>query len=153
MPFFQWISATVAALYPPVIFLGAAVWLRPPRIPGAERWMAANVLMFVALLSFWFGVGISWIAVASNALSVAAIILSLEGNREFRGLRPRLWGMYVGGLAAILLIAYFRNQPDSRAAATDSFLVVARLLAPRHYSKTSPRDTRSVRDLPVACSL
>jgi hypothetical protein len=135
------------------IFLGAAVWSRPPRIPGAERWMAANVLMFVALLSFWFGVGISWIAVASNALSVAAIILSLEGNREFRGLRPRLWGMYVGGLAAILLIAYFRNQPDSRAAATDSFLVVARLLAPRHYSKTSPRDTRSVRDLPVACSL
>ena len=138
MPFFQWISATVAALYPPIIFLGAAVWLRPPRIPGAERWMAANVLMFVALLTFWFGVGSSWIAVGSNALSVAAIILSLEGNREFRGLPPRLSGMYVGGVAAIILIAFFRNQPDSRAAATDFFLVVAAALGAATLFKNIP---------------
>jgi hypothetical protein len=56
MPFFQWISATVAELYPPIIFLGAAVWLRPPRIPGTREDSSKQL---PSLLSCWPRVALS----------------------------------------------------------------------------------------------
>lgn len=134
---FPWILATVVALYPPILFLGVAQW-RARRIPGAERWTAANVLFLVGLLGFLFTTGVQWISAASDALFVAGTILSLEGNREFRGLRPRLWGVYAGGAAAILLTFYFADRQNTRIAATAAFVAVVSALCAATFLKNIP---------------
>ena len=139
MPAFSWMLVTVAALYPPILFLGAALWWTPRTCPGAVRWTAANCLIFLGLLGMVLGEATTtWVYAAANVLFFAAIILSLEGNREFRGLQPRVGGVYAGGGVAIVADAWFANQPDTRAAVASGFFGMISALCAATLLKNIP---------------
>jgi PAS domain S-box-containing protein len=72
-----------------------------------------------------------WLSmVVANAVLAFAAILQLEGAREFRGLSPRSWQVYAGGVVTIGILAFFLYvvpNLNARAAVMSAFLAVVLL--------------------------
>jgi signal transduction histidine kinase len=73
-----------------------------------------------------------WMTVvcANNALVLSAI-LYLEGAREFRGLSPRRWFDYAGGLATVGVLAFFvyvSPNPNVRTVLGSAYLAMMNVL-------------------------
>jgi len=100
---------------------------------GFGRWAAAGLAL---MLSFFLlslrPAAPDWLSmVCANAVLVLGVILYFEGAREFRGLPPRLWLTYAGGLLAVGGVAFFLYVVPSlnaRAALMSAFLAVVLLL-------------------------
>lgn len=73
--------------------LGAGIWWPRRTHPGFGRWTVANLLLVLSLpLLALRPIEPRWVSVVgANTLVIVASILYLEGTRQFRGLRPRLW--------------------------------------------------------------
>jgi signal transduction histidine kinase len=95
--------------------LGLLIWRTRRTYPGFGRWTIGNSLTILCILLFALrGVAPDWLTVvAADAAAMGAMILFLEGNREFRGLPPRLWFVYVGAAAAVVTVAILDNASES----------------------------------------
>lgn len=83
--------------------------LRPAGIPGVARWMGANALSVVGLVLFALqrvAPPVLGILVA-NGVFALAIVLMLEGCRQFFGLRPSLPAAYAGCALVMACVAYW----------------------------------------------
>ena len=141
----------VAGIFAVVLgILGAWVWRTRRTYAGCRRMTIANLLYALCLLLYasrpvvpdWIGV------VGANAVLAAAAILSLEATREYRGLRPRFFLAYAGGVLAILVLAYFdyvRNI-NARIVVMSTFMGVVFILC----SVTLLRERHGGRKLGVA---
>ena len=77
--------------------------------PGYRRWAIAGLLFVLSLVLLSLRSASGWVNTVSADAGVAmAFILYLEGAREFRGLLPRNWLAYAGGVVAIGAVAFFR---------------------------------------------
>ena len=96
--------------------------------PGYRRWTVAGLLLVLSLFLLSLRSAPAWInRVSANAGIALASILYLEGAREFRGLAPRSWLAYVGGVVAIGAVAFFSYivpNMNVRAAVMSAFLGV-----------------------------
>ena len=90
--------------------LGTLVWWTRETYPGFGRWILGNSLIALGLtLLSLRGLSPDWLTIViASSVFMAAAILFLEGNREFRNLTPRVWPAYAWGFAAILAITYFQ---------------------------------------------
>ena len=89
--------------------LGALVWRTRETYPGFGRWILGNCFVTAALLMVGLRFSPDTVTVIAIAIvSLTAAILFLEGNREFRGLSPRVRAVYAGAVAAILAIVYLQ---------------------------------------------
>ena len=123
--------------------LGAGIWWPRRTNPGFGRWTAANLLLILSLPLFtlreaepdWIGV------VGANVLLTIASILYLEGARQFRGLRPRVWPAYAAGGLAVLAIVYFdyfRPSVNAQVVVISSLMGILGLLCSRTLLKETP---------------
>jgi PAS domain S-box-containing protein len=82
-------------------------WIRRTH-PGYGRWSIAGLLLVSSALFLSMRSAPSWInTVSANAGIAMGAILYLEGAREFRGLAPRRWPPYAGGVVAIGALTFF----------------------------------------------
>jgi len=135
-----WVATVLAIL---LSFLTASAWWTRRTYPGFVRWTVANWLLVLALPLFILrSVAPDWISVVgANALFAVAAILLLEGIRQFRNSRPRVWQVYVaGGLAilAILLFDYVHPSVNERILAMSSFLAIIAFLCSITLLKVTP---------------
>jgi signal transduction histidine kinase len=113
--------------------LSTAVWWRRYRRRGFGRWTMAGLAFLLSfLLASLRPHAPEWVSVvsANNALVVSAI-LYVEGAREFRGLSPRRWLDYLGGLAAIGVLAFFTSvdpNPNVRTVVGSAYLAIMFML-------------------------
>ena len=91
-------------------FLGILVWWTRETYPGFGRWILGNSLITLGLMLISLrGLSPDWLTIiGASSVFMAAAILFLEGNREFRNLTPRVWPAVAWGFAAILAITYFQ---------------------------------------------
>ena len=127
--------------------LGVLTWRRRQAIPGRGRWTIANLLFALCLLLFALrGVVPDWISIVSaNAVVIGAAILSLEGIREFRGLRPRVRVVYAGGVITILAVVYFDyivNSMNARISAVSLYLGLVGILCSVTLLRRIPAECR-----------
>jgi PAS domain S-box-containing protein len=100
--------------------------------PGYRRWAIAGLLLVLSLFLLSFRpapIGVKTIS-ANTGIALASI-LYLEGAREFRGLAPRSWLAYLGGIVAIGAVAFFSYvvpNMNVRAAVMSAFLGVILML-------------------------
>jgi two-component system cell cycle sensor histidine kinase/response regulator CckA len=89
--------------------LAASIWGTRRAVPGYRRWTAAGLSVVLSLFLLALrGLASDWITIiAANTLLVIVSILYLEGAREFRGLRPRLWMPYAAGAVTIAGLAFY----------------------------------------------
>src|SRR6516225_7270354 len=94
--------------------------------PGYGRWAVAGLLLVLSALLMSQRSASGWInTVSANAGIAMASVLYLEGAREFRGLAPRRWLAYAGGVAAIgavTFFCYFVPNTNARAVVMSTFL-------------------------------
>jgi signal transduction histidine kinase len=124
-------------------FLAASAWWTRQTYPGFGRWTVANGLLVLSLPLFILrSVAPDWISVVgANVLFAAAAILFLEGIREFRGLRPRIWQLYLAGgltILAILFFDYVDPSVNERIVAMSSFLAIVAVLCSSTLLKEMP---------------
>jgi signal transduction histidine kinase/ActR/RegA family two-component response regulator len=100
-------SLLVAAL---LSLLDILIWRLRNTFPGFGRWVIAHALFTPTLLLFSLrSILTDWLTmVAANIMAMLVTILVFEAAREFRGLRPRVWQVYAGGVCALGAIFYFR---------------------------------------------
>jgi signal transduction histidine kinase len=114
-------------------FLAAGSWWTRRAYPGFGRWTVANLLFVMSLPLFVLrSVAPDWISVVgANTLLIAASILFLEGTREFRGVRPRVWSTYVAGVLTIVSIVFFdyvEPSLNNRISAMSFFFAIVAVL-------------------------
>jgi hypothetical protein len=82
--------------------------------PGYRRWAIAGLSLVLSLFFLSLRSVPIWMkTIGANTGIVLASILYLEGAREFRGLAPRSWLAYMGGVVAIGAVAHdLRNLPE-----------------------------------------
>jgi PAS domain S-box-containing protein len=105
------------------------IWWTRRRYRGFGRWLMADLALFVSLFLLSLRPKApDWVSmVSANAVLALGAILFFEGAREFRGLPPRVWPTYVGGLATMGILAYFLYgvpNLNARAAVMSTFLGV-----------------------------
>ena len=102
-------------------------WVRRTH-PGHSRWTIAGLLLVLSLFLLSLRTAPAWInSVSANSGIALAAILYLEGAREFRGLAPRSWLAYVGGVMAIGAVAFYGYivpNMNARAVVMSAFLGV-----------------------------
>jgi diguanylate cyclase (GGDEF)-like protein len=89
--------------------------LRSAAIPGVVRWMNANAVAIVALVCFALQGSAPAIlsVVAANELLAIAVLMVLQGCRQFFGLRPLVVAEYIGCSAVLLGMVYWTYvSPD-----------------------------------------
>ncbi|MGI4813646.1 MAG: GGDEF domain-containing protein [Janthinobacterium lividum] len=92
--------------------------LRSAAIPGVGRWITANALSVVALIFFTLQrvVPLAISVVAANELLAIAVVLMLQGCRQFFGCAPSNMAEYVGCMLVLLSIIYWTYvSPDIHA--------------------------------------
>jgi signal transduction histidine kinase len=123
-------SSIGAALFAAILAgLQVALWWNDERYPGFGRWTGAMVLFSLGMFGIvWNPPPILWMFVLAPAL-IGALTLALEGCREFRGLRPRLWTVYLAGALAWVFAGYFVHVRDlnGRILIMSSFFALAGL--------------------------
>jgi signal transduction histidine kinase len=113
--------------------LSTAIWWIRYRRLGFGRWTGAGLAFLVSfLLASRKSRAPEWMTVvcANNALVVSAI-LYLEGAREFRGLSPRRWLDYLGGLATMGALAFFvyaAPNPNVRTVMGAAYVAIMYML-------------------------
>jgi PAS domain S-box-containing protein len=100
---------------------------------GYRRWLCAGLMTVLSLFLLNLRPNLpDWITIIiANSVLGLASILHFEGAREFRGLSPRLWLVYVGGVVTIVGLAFFRYvipSLNARAALMSAFLAAVFLL-------------------------
>jgi PAS domain S-box-containing protein len=114
--------------------------------PGYRRWAIAGLLLVSSLFLLSLRSAPVWIHVISaNTMIALASILYLEGAREFRGLAPRSWLAYAGGLVAIGAVAfssYIVPSMNSRATVMSTFLAVVFMLVSIRLLRGMPQAHR-----------
>jgi signal transduction histidine kinase len=128
--------------------LGLMLWRTHQTYPGFGRWTLANAAVVVSLGLFSLeGVAPVWVSmVLANAVAFLAVILLLEGVREFAGLRAPAPAARVGGFLALAAIVYFTYSVDSfpaRTAFRSGFTALVFL----------PAAAILLRDVPKGCRL
>src|SRR5215469_13960929 len=123
--------------------LVAAIWWTRSTLPGYGRWSAAGLLLVASpLLALLRPLASDWVSVVSaNAVLSIGSILYMEGARLFRGLRPRLWPIYVTGAAAMAVLWYFdfiTPNVNARIFAISLFLAIVLTLASITLLKDMP---------------
>jgi hypothetical protein len=87
-----------------------------------------------------------WLSVVgANTVVTIAAILYLEGARQFRGLRPRVWPMYAAGGLAVLAIVYFdylRPNVNARVIVISSLTGIVGLLCSLTLLKETPGERK-----------
>jgi len=115
--------AVVAAMVQLTLsLLIAMIWGTRQIYPGFSRWTLGNLCIIFALLFVGLG-GIvpEWMTVVlGSSLGFVGAILFLEGIREFRGLKPRVWAAYAGAGFMLIAVAYFRWVVDDIAHRTEA---------------------------------
>jgi signal transduction histidine kinase len=97
------LAAVAGLFYFLLTFLGVVVRRKHITYPGFGRWTTANALTGIGMIVTVFKPATtSW----SNVVFVGAWILGVEGNRAFRGLKPRLWWLYPIGALAVTVAGY-----------------------------------------------
>jgi len=109
--------------------LGLWIWWTRRTYRGCGRWILANLLFALSMFLFLLRqVAPDWLSVvAANTLLVAGSILSIEANREFRGMRPRVWAVNAGGglaLAGIVYFEYVVNSINARICTMSLFMTM-----------------------------
>jgi signal transduction histidine kinase len=114
--------------------LGFMILQTRPTFPGFRRWTAGNLAgaMALVLLGLRGKIPDGFSILAANALAIAASILFLEGSREFRGLRPRMWSAIAGGGLTIVSIFFFEFMIDDTHAAAIAFTLCLGVLSCAH---------------------
>jgi signal transduction histidine kinase len=125
--------ASLVALVLLLCALSTAAWWTRRRYRGFGRWTLAGIALVLALLLLSLRPRApDWVTMLSaNAVIALAAILYLEGAREFRGLPPRRWLAYAGGVVAIGVLVFFlyiRPNLNARAAVISAFLAIMFLL-------------------------
>ena len=115
-------------------FLGTLYWRKRRTYAGCGRQTIANLLFALCLLLLALRPVLpDWISiVGANAVVAAAAILSLEAAREFRGLRPQVFPVYIGGILAVLAVVYFDyvvSNINARIVVMSAFMGVTALLS------------------------
>ena len=90
------------------VLLGSKYWM----YRGFGRWTAASALTSVGL---FIVVLRPTTFIWTNLLFVVARILTVEGNRAFRGKSPRLPWMYLAGAAAYISAVHFEHAHNANA--------------------------------------
>jgi len=127
--------------------LGAAIrWPRRTN-PGFGRWAMANLLLVLSFpLLALRKIAPDWLSVVSaNTFVTIAAILYLEGARQFRGLRPRVWPTYAAGGLAVLAIVYFdylRPRVNARVIVISSLMGILGLLCSLTLLKETPDERK-----------
>jgi signal transduction histidine kinase len=105
-------TLVVASLFVTAVLslLDILIWRTRNTFPGFGRWAIAHALFTPSLLLFSMRSILTdwWTLVAANTMGIFVTILVFEAAREFRGLRPRIWQAYAGGVFAMGAILYFR---------------------------------------------
>ena len=105
-------TLVVASLFVTAVLslLDILIWRTRNTFPGFGRWAIAHALFTPSLLLFSLRSILTdwWTLVAANTMGILVTILVFEAAREFRGLRPRIWQAYAGGVFGMGAILYFR---------------------------------------------
>ncbi len=82
--------------------------------PGFRRWTAGNLAGALALLLLGPRQKIPDVPsnLVANSLWIVAGVLFVEGTRQFRGLRPRMWSAIAGGGLTIVAMFFFEFIVD-----------------------------------------
>jgi signal transduction histidine kinase len=141
-----WAVVTVLLAVVLSLLIAGAWWTRRT-YAGSGRWTVANLLLILSLpLLILHSVAPDWISVVlANTLLATAAILFLEGAREFRGLQPHIWLVYVaGGLAliAIMIFDYVVPSVNNRISAMSLFLAIIAALCSVTLLKEMPAGRR-----------
>ena len=142
----SWI--TVAILLVVILgFLTAGIWRTRRAYPGFNRWTLANLLLVLSLPLFTLRSALpDWISViGSNALIIISSILFLEGIREFRGLPPRVWPIYLAGVLTILAVMFYDYVVPSvnyRIIAISGFVAITAFFCSSTLLKSMPAGRR-----------
>ena len=121
----------------------AVIWRTGRAYPGYGRWSIATLLMVLGLcLSSLRPLAPDWISIViANTLIIISAVLYLEGAREFRGLPPPVWFIYIAGIATVGAVAFFDYAVPSlnvRLAVMSSFLCTTQILASIRLLKEIP---------------
>ncbi|MPS26671.1 diguanylate cyclase [Pigmentiphaga sp.] len=144
------ISVIFVTIFSAIMSTAVLGSLLPTAIPGVRRWFTASALAIVALALFLLqSVGPRWLTIlVSNQLLAVAMLLILQGCRQFVGLRPVRYAEYGVLLALLAGMAYWTYAvPDVNIRIalvsvfyTYAYIVVARIvfmarpLARPHYA-------------------
>src|SRR5262245_10092 len=126
-------AVTLAIVWLAISALSAAAWWTRRRYSGFGRFAAAGPGTVLALLLLSLrSTAPAWVSVlCANGLLAWASVLYLEGARAFRGLPPRLRHVSTGGLATIVVVAFFTYAVPSlngRAASMSTYLAIVSAL-------------------------
>ena len=137
------VATTFGVIWLVFTMLATAVLATRRKYRGFGRWAFAGPALILALLLLSLRpTAPEWLSmVCANAVLAAAAILYYEGAREFRGLPPPRWVMYVGGVIAIGGLAFFVYivpSLNARAALMSAFLAVVSSLASITLWKSIP---------------
>ena len=123
------IAVTLVVMWLVLSAFAMAIWWTRRRYAGFGRWLMADFALLVALyLLSLRPKAPDWVSIVSgNSVIVIAAILYFEGARDFRGLSPRRWPTYLGGLVTIgVLVFFLYGVPSLNARATvmSAFLAI-----------------------------
>jgi PAS domain S-box-containing protein len=127
-------AVTLAIVWLAVSALSVAAWWTRRRYDGFGRFTAAGPGFALALLLLSLRhAAPDWVSVlCANGLLLWASVLYLEGARAFRGLPPHRWSVSAGGLATMIVVAFFTYGVPSlngRAAALSTYLAIVSQLS------------------------
>jgi hypothetical protein len=127
--------------------LGAVTRLPRRTNPGFGRWAMANLLLVLSFpLLALRETAPDWLSVVgANTFVTIAAILYLEGARQFRGLRPRVWSTYAAGGLAVLSIVYYdylRPSVNARVIVISSLTGILGLLCCLTLLKETPDERK-----------
>src|SRR5215467_12143737 len=136
-------STTLLGLF--FALLAASIWWTRRAVPGYRRWTVAGLSLVVSLFLLALRpLAPDWIAIiGANTLLAIASILYLEGAREFRLLRPRLWMPYVAAVVTIVGLAFYNYvvpSPNARIGLMSTFLAIVSTLISATLLQRIPQD-------------
>jgi diguanylate cyclase (GGDEF)-like protein len=120
------VSILIVTMLSSIMSIAILGSLLPAGIPGVRRWMSANVLGVLGLVLFALQrVAPAVLSIlAANVVFAAAVVLVLEGCRQFFGQKPTLRSAYAGCAAIFVGIAWWtwgRANVDARIALVSVF--------------------------------
>ncbi|MBN9473891.1 MAG: diguanylate cyclase [Bordetella sp. SCN 67-23] len=124
------ISVIFVTIFSAIMSTAVLGSLLPTAIPGVRRWFNASVMAIVALALFLLqSVGPRWLTIlVANQLLAMAMLVILQGCRQFVGMQPVRHAEYVGWAALLAAMAYWTYVvPDigTRIALVSAFYTYA----------------------------
>jgi signal transduction histidine kinase len=124
--------------------LGLIIWRAHQTYPGFGRWTLANTAIVASLGLFSLQDSApTWISmVLANAAAFLAVVLMLEGVREFTGLPAPVLSARLGALAALAGIVYFKDNFEARTALRSSYTALVFFPAAAILLRNVPKGCR-----------